>query len=551
MTDPIAAAEVAAPTRVDAVTVFPQGAEVTRVAKVRIEAGSHTVVFNDLPREAQPQSIRVRAKSTGGLIVGSVDSRRLAVPRSDEQSAASTRRRIEDEIEKLKDDRARIQADVQAAEAQKSFIGHLAQLPAKPPGPASAAGVGREDWAQILGLIGKEMGPIQKAVLDAQIKMREVDRKIADAEGRLRAEGPRTVERTEVKIAVTAASPLDAELTVRYQVAEAGWTPFYDARLATGSKAQVSKITITRRASIQQRSAEAWEGVTLSLSTTRPSAGSSAPELRPLTVDFQENMPRPMPMSQAAPAPMVRGMAKLSAPAVGGALDEARRDEAPEMAEAAVEQAQVDAGAFQAIYSIHGSQSVGNTGEARRVLIDESDFETTLTARAAPRVDERAFLYAKLTVPRATPWLPGQVALFRDATFVGNGRLPQLTPGQDHELGFGADDRVRVRSASVDEKRGESGIITSSKTDTRNFKLTIKNTHERQINFVIQDQIPVANNQDIKVELIARPAPTKRDIDDRRGVLAWEDKLNPDEEKIIEFGYKVAWPAAKTVLYGR
>ena len=49
--------------------------------------------------------------------------------------------------------------------------------------------------------------------------------------------------------------------------------------------------------------------------------------------------------------------------------------------------------------------------------------------RAVPRIDERAFLYAKLTVPRATPWLPGQVALFRDGTFVGNGRVPQLGAG--------------------------------------------------------------------------------------------------------------------------
>ena len=551
------AAEITALSKIETVTVFPQGAEVNRTSKVRIDAGSHIVVISDLPREAQPASIRVVAKSTGNLVLGAVDSRRLAVPRADEQAAASARRRIEDEIEKLKDERARLQADAQAAETQKAFVGNLAQLPGRPTGPANAGAAGREDWAQILGLIGKEMAPIQKALLDAQIKIRDVDRRIADAEGRLRAEGPRTQERTEVKVAVTTAAPLDAELTVQYQVAEAAWIPLYDARLNTGTKAAGPKMTITRRASIQQRTAEAWENVTLSLSTTRPAAGTAAPELRPITVDFPPDRPVPMPMAQAAPATAAR--------AVGGAV---RRDEGevdalkskvaalekadqPVMQEATAQQAQVEAGAFQAIYSIHGSQTVMNTGEFRRVLIDDTDFETTLTARAAPRVDERAFLYAKLTVPRATPWLPGQVALFRDATFVGNGRFPQLAPGQDHELGFGADDRVRVRSASLEEKRADSGIITSTRTDTRNYKLTIKNLHERQIAFVVQDQIPVAGNQDIKVELVAQPVPTKRDIDDRRGVLAWEDKLNPDEEKVIEFGYKVAWPAAKSVVYGR
>jgi len=551
---PAAAADIRATSKVEAVTVFPQGAEVHRLAKVRIENGSHTVILSDLPAQAQPASIRVEGKATGGLAIGSVDSRRVSVPRGDAEAAASTRRRIEDEIERLKDERARIEAEMRAAEAQKAFVLQLSQLPNRPPAPGPATGGAREDWAQILGLIAKEMTPIEKAILDAGVRIREVDRKIRDAEGRLRAEGPGTVERTEVKVAVAASQALDAELTVRYQVAEASWTPLYDARLSSGSRTATPKLTITRRASIQQRTAEAWEQVALSLSTTRPSQGSAAPELRPVTVDFP---PERLPAASAQPAPVARavGAARRDEASIEERFNRTASEQAaaeqPKLADATVQQAQVEAGAFQAVYSILGRQTVMNTGEVRRVQIDESDFETTLTARAVPRVEERAFLYAKLTAPRATPWLAGQVALFRDATFVGNGRLPQLAPGQEHDLGFGADDRVRVRSASTDEKRAETGIISSTRTDTRNFKLTIRNMHERPISFVVQDQVPVANNQEIKVELIARPQPTKRDVDDRRGVLAWEDKLNPDEEKTIDFGYRVSWPAAKSIMFGR
>lgn len=550
---PAMAADIRASSKVDAVTVFPQGAEVHRLAKVRIENGSHTVILSDLPAQAQPASIRVEGKATGSLTIGSVDSRRVSVPRSDAEAAASNRRRIEDEIEKLRDERARIEAETRAAEAQKAFVLQLSQLPGRPPSPAPAGGGAREDWSQILGLIAKEMAPIEKAILDAGVRIREVDRKIRDAEGRLRAEGPATVERTEVKVAVAAGQALDAELTIRYQVAEASWTPLYDARLISGTRTAAPKLTVTRRASIQQRTAEAWEQVALSLSTTRPSQGSSAPDLRPITVDFPPDRPAPVASAPATPMARAVGAARRDEASVEDRLNKAASEKAeePRMAEAAVQQAQIESGAFQAVYSILGRQTVMNTGEVRRVQIDESDFETTLTARAAPRVDERAFLYAKLVAPRATPWLPGQVSLFRDATFVGNGRLPQLAPGQEHDLGFGADDRVRVRAASTDEKRGETGIISSTRTDTRTFKLTIKNMHERPISYVIQDQIPVANNQEIKVELIARPQPTKRDVDDKRGVLAWEDKLNPDEEKAIELGYRLSWPAAKSVVFGR
>ena len=194
--------------------------------------------------------------------------------------------------------------------------------------------------------------------------------------------------------------------------------------------------------------------------------------------------------------------------------------------------------------------TVENTGETKRVLIDEARLEPSLLVRAVPKREERAFLYAKVVLPKASVFLPGQISLFRDQTFVGTGRLPQLSGGDEHELGFGTDDAVRIRYAVADEKRGETGLISTSRTDQRNYRITVKNLHERPIAFTVLDQVPASLNQDIKVELIAgRAAPTRRDIDDKRGLLAWDDKLAPDEERVIEFGYRVTWPAAKDIIF--
>lgn len=543
------AADIPAASAIDGVIVFPQGAEVRRVTKVKVPTGSHTLVIPDLPAQAQTASIRVEGKATGRLEIGSVDSRSLSVPRGDEEAAASARRRIETEIEKLRDERAGIAAEQQAGEAQRTYLTNLLQLPTRPARAAGAAA--GEDWGKVLELLGKQLAPVNKSIVEAGIRAREVDRRIRDAEGRLRAEAPIAETRVEVKVDVEAALPVEAEITIRYQVSGASWQPVYDARLATGTKAAAPRLSVTRRAIVQQRTGEAWTNVAMALSTTRPAAGTSAPELRPITVDYPPD--RPLPQA-AMPAPMAR-----SAPVAGAVMDEVsnlrgRADNAvAKVAEevAVAQQAQVEAGAFQAVYTILGRQTLSPNGEPRRLQIDESDLDTTLTVRAVPRIDERAFLYAKLTVPRATPWLPGQVSLFRDGTFVGNGRLPQMAPGQDHELGFGPDDRIRVRAAIIDEKRADSGIISSTRTETKSYRMTLKSLHERPIAFVVHDQIPVAGNQEIKVELIAKPQPTKRDIDDRRGVLAWEDRLAPDEEKTIDLGWRLSWPAAKSIMYGR
>jgi uncharacterized protein (TIGR02231 family) len=543
------AAEVAATSRVAAVMVFPTGAEVTRLGKVKLEPGDHAILFTDLPARALSSSIRVEAKASGKLEIGSVDSRRVFVPRSDSSNAASERKRLEDVIEKLRDEKSALEGSIKAAEAQRTLINNLAQLPMRPL-PGSAAAPAEPDWGQLFVLIGQRSGEAQKSILDTQIKVREVERQIKDLEGKLASVAPTQDERTELKVFVNATSALEADFTIHYQVTSASWLPFYEARLATGTKALAPKLQLVRRASIQQKSGESWDNVSLALSTTRPGAGTAAPELKEILVDYEPEAPRPPP----APAGgLTRSSVQREAMGRAAPNDEERLDKAQPQSAApvAAEEAKssVETQAFQALYGINGLVTVPPTGEPKRVQIDTAELDPALMVRTVPKRDQKAYLYAKVTIARGSPVLPGQVALFRDGTFVGNGKLRQLAPGEEFELGFGADDHVRVRHAVAEEKRGETGIISTSKTDVRNFRITLKNLHERSIPVAVIDQIPVAQNSEIKIELIGKTPPSKRDLDDKRGVLAWEIKLEPDEERVVDFGYRVTWPAAKRLLY--
>src|SRR5215475_6247013 len=300
-------AEIQSNSRIDAVTVYPSGAEVTRIGRVTMERGEHVILFTDLPAQALSSSLRVEGKATGTLEIGSVDTRRVFVPRSDSAVAATERKQIEDAIEKLKDERAVLQTAIDAAQAQKALINNLANLPMQPSSPNSVAA--QPDWSQLFTLIGQRSAEAQKNILEAQIKIRETDRQIADLTRKLTTVAPAQEERTEVKVFVNAAGTLDADLTIRYQVRTASWTPFYDARLSTGTRDQAPKLQLVRRASIQQRTGESWDDVALALSTARPGAGSAAPVLNPLTVDYVPDTPPPPPQAQP------RGRAAERAPA--------------------------------------------------------------------------------------------------------------------------------------------------------------------------------------------------------------------------------------------
>jgi uncharacterized protein (TIGR02231 family) len=548
---PAMAETITGPSKIDAVTVYPQSAEVTRAIKVKVPKGEHMIMLTDLPAGALPQSIRVEGKTTGKLEIGSVDSRRLAVPRADVALQAVERKALEDEIEKLKDDRNLLATAIQSAEAQKALVSNLTQLPGKL--PASNGGTtALPDWNQLLALVGQGSAAAHKIVLDTGIKMREVDRKIEDLAKKLAALAPAQDDRTELKVFVNAADALDADLTIRYQVNGASWTPFYDARLATGSKAQPAKLQLIRRASIQQRTGEAWTDVALSLSTTRPIASTAAPELQMLSVDYESERPMPMSVGAAAPAPVARSMAKVAGAMseVTDADNERRREDKAKLDAVAQTAATIETQAFQAIYGIAGKVTVAQTGEAKRVMITADDLDPSLNVRTVPRLDPTAYLYAKFALPKtAGAVLPGNVSLFRDGVFVGNGRVPQLQQGEDHELGFGADDLVKVKRIVNEDKKGETGYISTSRVEERNYTITVKNMRATPVTVQVFDRLPVSMQQDIKVEPVFRVPPTKRDVNDRRGTFVWDMALAADEEKSVAFGYKVTAPAGKPIQY--
>ncbi len=546
-----AQAAIEVQSKVDAVTVFPRGAEVARIARVKLGAGSYQLLFRDIPATAIGRSVRVEGQATGRLQIGSVDTRVLYVPRADAQQQASKRRELEKQIEALKDERQTYKSEVAIGEAQKRFATNLVKLPVS---GAASGGRGQtvvqEDWSELSSLIVGQITAAEKALNAARIKIREVDRKIKDLRKKMSQLPPRVRRRMEVKVTVVAAQALEADLTVRYQVRGARWRAHYDGRLSTGTRGQPPTLAITRRAAITQRTGEAWNNIKLSLSTTRATAGTSAPNLGSLKVDY----PPPAP-KLGTNKYSTRGFAdqrraeKAPAPAKPQALEARAKRKATKRTAVSGRLASVQKSRFQVVYAVPGRVTIPATGQAKRVAITSTKITPKLSVRAVPRRQMRAYLYLSMKVPKGEPFLPGRIALFRDGTFIGNGHLPQLAGGEKHELGFGVDTAVQIKFAVLKEKRGESGLISSSHTDERNFRITIKNLRDRAIAYKIFDHVPVSLNEEIRVNTTFKPAPTKRNFENRQGVMVWEKTLKPGGEQGIEIGYTLTWPSGKTIRY--
>ena len=168
------AVEIPAQTKIDSVTVFLRGAEVTRTGKVKIDKGEHTIVIADVPASAVPGSIRVEGKATGKLDIGSVDTRRAFLARADSEAADMERKRLETLLDGLRDQKMGLEALVQAGDTQKALIANLAQLPSRPSPPASAGAL-PEDWSRVLATIAQGTADASKVQIEANVKLRELD----------------------------------------------------------------------------------------------------------------------------------------------------------------------------------------------------------------------------------------------------------------------------------------------------------------------------------------------------------------------------------------
>jgi uncharacterized protein (TIGR02231 family) len=165
-----------------------------------------------------------------------------------------------------------------------------------------------------------------------------------------------------------------------------------------------------------------------------------------------------------------------------------------------------------------------------------------------PKAEPLGYLLAKATFEGEAALLPGQVSLFRGDAYIGKVALPLTRPGEEVELSFGADDRVRIAYAFDTGERSRKGIFEKRRREERRYRIEVTNHHGRPLDVAVWDQLPVPQDERIQVELLPDSTPpTERDPEGLRGVVVWRRTYPPDEKVRILFGYAVSYPEGEQV----
>ncbi|MHA1560104.1 MAG: mucoidy inhibitor MuiA family protein [Alphaproteobacteria bacterium] len=524
---PAVAADIFVEAPIQAVTVYPQSATITREGSLVLPVGTNVIVLDNIPIGIDTSSIRVSGVGGATTQIQSVSVRRG----EEDNDGDPARDRLVEEIESLRDDLQALNNERAALSAQRQFIYNLIEA-----GPAGFAellggqGAGIDQWQDAWDMIGEGIYRVEASLRDLDLVQRGIEEEIEALLNEL-SRLPTAPAHLEILIEAAAATATDVLLEVSYRVSDAGWTPAYDVSLSTGTEDDEPRVTLVRRAEIYQNTGEDWTEIQLTLSTTRPSGGTEAPTVGEALIGVFDNG------RFGAAAPLAAGLA-----AETEAADAARVDDDRFVVQE--QQAIADFGDFRADYVIPVPTSLESGAGSRSVRIATDEANARLFVEVAPRFAEEAYLTASFTIESEAPVLAGLANLFRDDAYVGRARIAFANPGEKISLGFGVDDQVRATWTLVDRNAGERGLLTRIEFDEREYRATIENNHSREIDITVVDRVPVADDDRISVNRLPEMTePTEEDVDGRRGIVAWTYTYAPGETRDITNAYVMSWPA--------
>jgi uncharacterized protein (TIGR02231 family) len=515
------AADIAAELHIDRVTVYRQGAIVTRAGAVNIPEGVQRMAIKGLPAGIEAKSLHVAVEGSN-VHLGGIEIAKINEGKFVSEAERELRRKIDENA----DQRGAVQDEIATSQTQLKLLESLASNPA---GSPTKATVDSANLASVLVTMSTSAAAARKRIREANTQLRTLDRDLETLKADLAKVATQSKQSTEVYVALDAGISSTPIVTLSYAIEEAGWQWIYQARLDSSKK----QISLERQGQVEQASGEDWRNVELTLTTAQPSEDAATPKVGSLFLNLRE------------PA-----MAQTSAPRAMAAPALSRSADLQEVVATSRKQsAQVLATDYLAEYRIPARVSLLANREPRLYPIAEDAFDVDLVARVVPGIRHTAYLEARFKYGKDVPIESGELQLYRDGAFVGEAQSNVFLPGADVRVPFGADERIRVTVHDEQAQSAQSGLITKQISQETRQRFEITNFHPSPIVVEVIDRVPVSNNADVHVETLkGATEPTTTDLDGKTGVLLWKFEAQPQKTVAIHQYYSVRYPRDRALV---
>ena len=507
------------------VTVYQQGARITREATLNLHAGTNELILSDITTSINANSIQVKLSGSAILL-----SATTQVRQKEDAELPKRTKELTDSINTITNDIKWLNSEKSVYLGEKDLITQNQQL------NTSEEKTSVEEIIRLSNFYRTRILEINKKSYDIDKEVFELNRLKKNLESKLQA--LRYKERKnvgEVLLKVSANATTKVKAQISYLTHQAGWSPIYDVR-AKGSDKPVDLIY---KANVYQTTGYAWENVKLSISTGNPSADNNRPMLYPWHINFFTPIPEPVSMGYGT---QKKEMMQFSNSMQRSMIAEEEIMEFAEDAEIGFAVSETE-NTIAAEYAIEVDQDIPSDGKQHLVAIKEVELPSKFAHHAIPKLNKSTFLIAKVADYGKHNLLPGQANLFYEGMYIGQSYINPNTTVDSLMLSLGRDEKVIVKRNRLSDLTSRQSIGSNTK-ETRVFEITVRNNNGYAIELDLMDQIPLSQNKEIVVDILESNG-AKVDAD--YGSLLWKLNLKPGETKTVTFSYSVKYPKDKHI----
>ncbi len=504
------------------VTVFISSAQITRTATTTLQVGTNKLVFENLSQYINASSIQV--KGIGDFTILSVSSQLnyLKMQESSKEQIA-----FEDSLENL-NNRLIYQQSLLVVLSQEQTMILSNQILG-----GSQTGLKVSELKEAADFFRTRLSEIKAKELAINSKIKTIQTDVAKYTNQLSLlNSKKNIPTGEILVTVSAKAKCTASFSLSYTVTNSGWVPSYDLRATDAS----SPIALTYKASVYQTTGEDWKNVKLTLSTGNPTQSGTKPTLYPWYLYIYNNTSDYRSYNDKSQAQMKAkddGDYEKSTTTSGSYTEALTSAYYTTVSET---QTNIE-------FEIALPYSILSDGKYNEVEIQNYTLPATYQYYCAPKIDNDAFLIAKVTGWEQYNLLSGNMNLYFEGTYVGKSYVNSKTTTDTLEISLGRDKSISVTRVKQKDLSSKSLIGANRKVVT-SWEISVRNKKKQAVSILIEDQIPVTTDKTIEIDKLEYTGAT---LNETTGILKWNLTINPAETKKLKFSYTVKYPKDNTL----
>ena len=511
-------------TTIKEVTVYLNGAQITRNANIELVKGNTMLTFAGLPENIDPQSIQVKGQGNFTVLSVMHQINYLTSQKKSREVLA-----MEDSLKMLEDKLMLNNSMLQVFKSEEELLAANRNI------GSNEKGVVVSELKMAADFLRTRMTEIKKEQLALAKQNTLLTEKINRLHNQLNTINT-TLSKPTSEILVTVDAPVSGSgmIQVTYAVYNAGWYPVYDIRAIDVS----NPVSLAYNAKVFQQTGEDWNNVRMKLSTADPRQRGDKPNLASWYLDFShaygtfgyENVMAPSMAKRAeVPRPVM--------------MDKEEEAEMLESASTAANYTMVSQHQTNLEFSIKIPYDIPSDNKQYTIHIQEYKLPATYQYYCAPKLDRDAFLMARVTGWEDYNLLPGEINLFFEDTYVGKSMLNVRTTSDTLDLSLGRDKNIIITRIRLADYTADK-VIGNNRQETRGWEITVRNNKKQPVRLLVEDQFPVSLNKEIQIEAVEYSGAA---FNKETGKLQWLLNLEPSQDKKLKAAFTVKYPKDRQV----